>query len=344
MNDSWPDSLTQRGARQNSAGDWHFDPPPASAAAHLIPLLREASLLVLGEDAESFLQGQLSNDIRHVSASQGQLAAYCTPKGRVLATLSVWPHDNGYVLRLPAELAAPIRQRLQIHVLRSRVVLEDISADVAMLGLTGAQSVPLFRERFGTVPDSPFSVIRSAEIAAMALPGDRIEVAVPCEQAIALWDRLAAAGCAPTGQEHWDRAAIAAGVATVLTATSDQFIPQMLNLELSGAVAFDKGCYPGQEIVARSQYLGQVKRRLRRFASRQPAQPGATLFMPEGSIGGMVVNVAPTPAGEYELLAVISQEAADGPLQLAQDGSPLRRLPLPYELPAVPVRESRGGG
>lgn len=178
----------------------------------------------------------------------------------------------------------------------------------------------------------------------MALPGDRIEIAAPREQAVALWDRLIAAGCTPAGQDHWDRMAIAAGVATVLTATSDQFIPQMLNLELAGAVAFDKGCYPGQEIVARSQYLGQVKRRLRRFASRQPAQPGATLLMPGGSIGGMVVNVAPTPAGEYELLAVISQEAADGPLQLAQAGSPLRHLPLPYELPAAPVRESSDGG
>ena len=344
MNATWPDILTQRGARPNAAGDWHFDPPLASAAASLIPLLREASILVVGEDAESFLQGQLSNDIRHVSASQGQLAAYCTPKGRVLATFSVWPHDNGYVLRLPAELAAPIRKRLQMHVLRSRVALEDISGDVALLGLSGAQSVPLFREHFGTAPDSPFSVVTSSEVAAMALPGDRIEIAAPREQAVALWDRLIAAGCTPAGQDHWDRMAIAAGFATVLTATSDQFIPQMLNLELAGAVAFDKGCYPGQEIVARTQYLGRVKRRLRRFASRQPAQPGATLLMPGGSIGGMVVNVAPTPAGEYELLAVISQEAADGPLQLAQAGSPLRHLPLPYELPAAPVRENSDGG
>jgi len=342
MTETWPTILSQRGAQFDATGDVHFEPSPAPGAATLTPVLREASILVRGEDAESFLQGQLSNDIRQVSAAQGQLAAYCTPKGRVLATFSVWPHDNGYVLRLPAELAGPIRKRLQMYVLRSRVLLEDISENVALLGLAGPQSVPLFREQIGASPSAPFAVVRSGGLMAMALPGDRIEIALPRTDVGALWDRLVTAGCAPAGQDEWDRAGIAAGMVTVLTATSDQFIPQMLNLELSGAVAFDKGCYTGQEIVARSQYLGTVKRRLHRFSSPEPTHAGAAMVTVDGLVGGMVVNAARTHAGAYDLLAVVSQDSADGgPLRLVQDGTPLQPLPLPYELPTMP--RSRDG-
>jgi folate-binding protein YgfZ len=344
MTDPWPSILSQRGALIDAAGDVHFEPSITPGPASLIPLLHEASILVRGEDAESFLQGQLSNDIGRVAAAKGQLAAYCTPKGRVLATFSLWPHDNGYVLRLPAELAGPIQKRLQMFVLRARVVLEDISDQVALLGLAGTQSVPLLREQFGTAPTAPLAVVHSQGVSALALPGHRIEIALNRGSAGALWDRLVSAGCTPAGQEHWDAHAIAAGAATVLAATSDHFIPQMLNLELLGAVAFDKGCYPGQEIVARSQYLGQVKRRLRRFASSHPTHPGKTVHAADGSVAGTVVNIARVPGGEYELLAVILEEATRGPLHLeTAPGSSLQPLPLPYEVPQVQPQSATDG-
>src|SRR4051812_30640740 len=335
MTETWPTMLSQRSAHLDATGDLHFDPSAVPGTATLTPLLREASILVRGEDAESFLQGQLSNDIRQVSAAQGQLAAYCTPKGRVLATFSVWPHDRGYVLRLPADLAGPIRKRLQMYILRSRVVLEDVSGDVALLGLTGPESVPLFREQIGAPPDVPFEVVGRGGLTAMALPGERIQIALPASEAAALWDRLIAGGCAPAGQDAWDCAGIAAGVVTVLSATSDQFIPQMLNLELAGAVAFDKGCYPGQEIVARSQYRGTVKRRLHRFASLQSTHAGVAMVAADGSVAGMVVNAARTRNGGYELLGVVSQDGAEGPLRLSQEAPALQPLPLPYALPTA---------
>jgi tRNA-modifying protein YgfZ len=335
MTDAWPNILSQRGALIDAAGNLYFEPSSAPVAASLVPLLQEASILVHGEDAESFLQGQLSNDIGQVSATQGQLAAYCTPKGRVLATFSIWPHDTGYVLRLPSELAEPMRKRLQIYVLRARVRLEDISDEVALLGLTGPQSVPRFRAEFDAVPTAPFDVVRVEGLTAMALPGERIELAISRGSAASIWDRLIAAGCTPGGQAQWDASAIASGTATVLAATSDQFVPQMLNLELIGGVAFDKGCYPGQEIVARSQYRGEVKRRLRRFASLQPAQPGASLCTEDGSPAGTVVNISTVPGGSYELLAVTSTHTSQVQLRLADlRDSTLRPLPLPYELPA----------
>jgi folate-binding protein YgfZ len=338
MTDAWPNILSQRGALIDAAGNPYFEPPSAPVAASLVPLLQEASILVRGEDAESFLQGQLSNDIGQVCATQGQLAAYCTPKGRVLATFLVWPHESGYVLRLPAELAEPMRKRLQIYVLRARVRLEDISHEVALLGLAGPQSAPRFRAELGAAPIAPFNVVRMEGVTAMALPGERIELVVSRGSAASIWDRLIAAGCTPAGQAQWDAPAIASGAATVLAATSDQFVPQMLNLELIGGIAFDKGCYPGQEIVARSQYRGQVKRRLRRFASLQPAQPGASLSTEDGSPAGTVVNIATVPGGSYELLAVTSTEASHIPLRLADlRDSTLQPLPLPYELPASAV-------
>jgi hypothetical protein len=333
MTDTWPSLLSQRGAHFDASGRAHFQ-PAAPASTGLIPLLHEASILVRGEHAQSFLQGQLSNDIRQVTSAQGQLAAYCTPKGRVLATFSVWPQDNGYVLRLPAELADRIRKRLQMYVLRSRVALEDISGHVALLGLAGPQSVPLLQNLFGTALAHPLSIVQADGMAAMALPGERVEIAVSRASVGPVWDRLVAAGASPEGQDAWDIQGIAAGAATILAATSDQFIPQMLNLELLGAVGFDKGCYPGQEIVARTQYLGQVKRRLYRFASSRPAQPGTAIHAANGSIAGTVVNLAGRPGGSYELLAVVSQEASGGPLHLhTGDGVALRPLPLPYELP-----------
>jgi len=334
MTNAWPNILSQRGALIDAAGNLCFEPPSAPVGASLVPLLQEASILVHGEDAESFLQGQLSNDIGQVSATQGQPAAYCTPKGRVLATFSVWPHDSGYVLRLPSELAESMRKRLQIYVLRARVRLEDISDRVALLGLAGPQSVSRFRTEFGVAPVAPFDVVRIEDFTAMALPGQRIELAVSRASATSIWDRLVAAGCTPAGQAEWDAPAISSGAATVLAATSDQFIPQMLNLELIGGIAFDKGCYPGQEIVARSQYRGQVKRRLRRFASVQPAQPGASLCTDDGSPAGTVVNIATVPGGSYELLAVTALDASHIRLHLADlRDSILQPLPLPYELP-----------
>jgi folate-binding protein YgfZ len=344
MTDTWPNLLSRRGAQFDASGRARFEPAPARASVHLIPLLHEASILVRGADAERFLQGQLSNDIRQISNAQGQPAAYCTPKGRVLATFSIWPHEDGYVLRLPAELTDRIRKRLQMYVLRSRVSLEDVSNHVALLGLAGPKSVPLLEHLIGKAPVGAFSIVQAEGLSAMALPGQRIEIAVRPGSAAALWDGLVAAGAAGAGQDSWDAEAIAAGAATIVTATSDQFIPQMLNLELTGAVAFDKGCYPGQEIVARSQYRGQVKRRMYRFSSARPAQPGAEIHTSDGAVAGTVVNLAQRDSGDYELLAVASQRAVHDRLYIDAGGiTALQPLPLPYLVPEAQAQSVTDG-
>ncbi len=244
----------------------------------LTALLSQGLILASGADAPTFLQGQLSNDITQVSRSRAQLAAYCTPKGRVLATLLLWKTDNGYALELPRELCEPIRKRLQMYVLRSRVQLADVSDQTALIGLVGADALAVVRSELGLAlglglrccPRRRRCRDRSARHASA---GDRRHRA---------WGRDLGSSrtplCMLMGEEIWDAQTVAAGIPAITTATQDQFTPHMLNLDLVGGVSFDKGCYTGQEIVARTQYLGQVKRRLARFATTARAVAGTVVY------------------------------------------------------------------
>jgi len=346
MNSGWRQSLSERGARIDGervtgfAGSRH---EAGSAGTALTALLSHGLIITSGEDAQAFLQGQLSNDITLVSRSRAQLAAYCTPKGRVLATLLLWDSDAGYTLALPRELCAPIRKRLQMYVLRSRVQLTDASDRVAAIGVIGADAVDVVRSELGLALASDYDVAGSDGITAIALPGERAEVIADEARAVETWDRLAR-HCVAVGEEAWDVHAIAAGVPAVTAATQDQFTPHMLNLDLVGGVSFDKGCYTGQEIVARTQYLGQVKRRLARFATAARATPGAAVYAGT-TAAGLVVNAARSSSGEFEVLAVTQTQAtAHGTaLRLGAEGPALRPLALPYPVPTPSDRHDGDG-
>jgi folate-binding protein YgfZ len=352
VNESWRTALAERGARIADDrvvdfGERDCEAHTATAGATLTPLLAEGLLLVSGEDAQTFLQGQLSNDVTQASPRRSQLAAYCTPKGRVLATLLLWVASEAYFLQLPRELVERTAKRLQMYVLRSRVRLAVASDQMAIIGATGAEASDLVRTELGISLSSAYDVGAGGGVTAIALPGERIQVAVQAERGIEIWDRLARHSV-PAGQEAWDRRSIAGGIPTVTAATQDQFVPQMLNFELLGGVSFRKGCYPGQEIVARSQHLGQVKRRLSRFSVAEEVTPGAALFA-GGQPVGTVVNATRSADGGWELLAVVQLEVAQvdyvgAPLRLGAEGSPLRPLPLPYPLPGASAQRAGDGG
>jgi len=346
MNSSWGRALLERGARIESGrvsgfGDSRREAPPATTGPVLTALLSQGLILASGADASTFLQGQLSNDIALVSGSRAQLAAYCTPKGRVLATLLLWKTGNDYVLELSRELCAPTRKRLQMYVLRSRVQLTDASDQSAIIGLVGVDALALVRSELGLAVASDYDVAQSGGVAAIALPGRRVQVIADIALGVQIWDRLAPRSVV-MGEEMWEAQAVASGIPAITLATQDQFTPHMLNLDLVGGVSFDKGCYTGQEIVARTQYLGQVKRRLARFATTASAVAGATVYAGAAQVG-TVVNAARSPTGKFELLAVTQTRAAQGggsvaALHLGADGPALRPLLLPY-----PVAETRGG-
>ena len=350
MNGSWSQALIERGARIEGGrltgfGDSGVEVSRTEGTA-ITALLSQGLILASGADAASFLQGQLSNDITQIAHSRAQLAAYCTPKGRVLATMLLWKTDDGYFLELPRDLCEPIRKRLQMYVLRSQVQLTDASGQIALIGLIGADAPDVARSELGLDVASNYDVAQNEGVAAIALPNGRVQVVAQMPRGGEIWDRLALR-CGVIPEEIWDAQTVAAGIPAITAATQDQFTPHMLNLDLVGGVSFDKGCYTGQEIVARTQYLGQVKRRLARFATTARAVAGSAVYANAAQVG-TVVNAASSSTGEFELLAVTQTHAiparAEGTgLHLGADGPSLRPLALPYAVPG-PRSGSTGDG
>ena len=340
VNQSWVQVLHERGVQiENGRATAHRRRAGEMRSADtvaLVPLLSDSILAVDGADAAEFLQGQLTNDIGLISAARAQPTAYCTAKGRVLATLLLWQAGSTLFMQLPNELTEPVRKRLQMYVLRSQVALSEASERKALLGLAGSLAAEVAREHLRLSLSAPYDCASNGAITAIALPGDRVILAVDTDAAPRTWDELAQV-CEPSGEAVWASHAIAAGVPVVTTTTTDSFIPQMLNLELLGAVSFQKGCYTGQEIVARTEHLGQVKRRLFRFRCGELPGPGDDVFVDATQVG-TVVNAAPLPAGGSELLAVVPTASAQAHLfALSPHGVALHALPLPYLIPDVSV-------
>jgi folate-binding protein YgfZ len=296
------------------------------------PLPQFALLSVSGADARAFLHGQLSNDVEHLAAGVARRAGYCSPKGRLLASLLVIPHAEGFMLQLSRDLAAPIAKRLTMYVLRSKVKVADAGEAWMQYGAWGRDAAALLRESGFEVPAQAMQVAACQNGLVVCVDGGRYLVIAPAQAGAAL-----AARFAQVAPEWWTLADVRAGVPLVTLPTQDQFVPQMANFELIGGIDFKKGCYPGQEIVARSQYLGKLKRRMYRGQTDGEAPsapvPGQDVFGSEPQAVGMIVNAAPRPEGGYEFLAVMQSAAAEegGPIRIgAPDGPAVRIASLPY--------------
>lgn len=290
---------------------------------------------VSGEDARDFLQGQFTNDINRVDATHSQLSAYCGPKGRMLASFRILERNDALLLMLPAERIAAIRKRLHMFVLRAKVKIEDVSDRLVRIELSGDCVPDLLpidppNEDNGVHMFDGYTVIR--------IPGDRPRFQVLGESGVmqSLWEE-AAATTRPVSSIAWALLDIRAGIPAVCEATVECFVPQMTNLHVIEGVSFTKGCYTGQEIVARMHYLGRLKRRMYRVRidSAQQPVPGKALYSPHSSSDqgtGRIVSSAPSPDGGHEALAVIEIAAAEtGEVYLgAADGPRLTFLDLPY--------------
>jgi hypothetical protein len=325
MNENWRAFLASR--------------PPATGfpPAAVCDLSHLGLIRARGEDAAAFLQGQLTNDTRLLGPERAQLTATCSPKGRMLATLLAFVRDGDLYLQLPAERLEGVLKRLRLFVLRAKVTLGDASDELARLGLAGDFAADVVG---GALPPQPFGVAQRHGLTLVRLPGDplRVEAIGPVDEVTALWREAEAAGAAVAGADWWALLDIRAGVPTVLDATVEAFVPQMANLQLVDGVSFTKGCYTGQEVVARMQYLGKLKRRMRYARVASPARPGDELWAPGSESGqgaGKVVDARPSPGGGSELLAVVeTASAAAGGVRLGgPDGPVLEFGPLPYALP-----------
>jgi hypothetical protein len=290
-----------------------------------------------GEEAQSFLHNQLSCDVAALSPGSSTYGAYCTPKGRMLASFLLWYSDQGYFMQLPSSLREPLQKQLSKFILRSKVKAADASGDWVLIGVAGKDAAALVQRVIGQTPQVERGVAHTSDATVIRLPGDRFEIAAAKDKAPRVLEALAASA-EKSNQEYWEWLDIRAGLPTILPATQEAFVPQMVNLDLVGGVSFEKGCYPGQEIVARMHFRGTLKQRmyLAGITSNERPQPGEKLY--GAAFGeqacGTIVNAAPSPQGGYDVLAVIQIAAAESNdvRWKATDGPRLAFLALPYPI------------
>ncbi len=328
MNTAWSDFLQSRPIAE----------PAAEPGCALNDLSHFGLIRVEGEDAEKFLQGQLTNDMRQVTEAHSNLAGWCSPKGRMLANFRCFRRGEAYYLQTPAENLAPMLKRLGMYVLMSKVTLADASDELMRLGLTGDCAEQLLAQHFTAIPDQANGVTHQNDLTLIRLPGaqPRYELLGPVAALSGFW-QAAESDAVRMGEDYWALQDIRAGVPVIYPATSEAFVPQMTNMQLVDGVSFTKGCYIGQEVVARMQYLGKLKRRmyLAHVICDTPPKAGDELFSPGSTSGqgtGKVVDARPADGG-YDLLAVIETASAESDQVCLGEAGPrlqLQELPYPF--------------
>lgn len=350
MNPSWSDFLAAHGASFDRGLVSSFGAPAAELlaardAAIVCDLSPLAVLRIEGPDAAAFLQGQFTNDVAALGIGSAQYSAWCSPKGRMLANFLVRRSGNStFDLLLPESVSDAIAKRLRMFVLRSRVTVTDASSQSVRLGVGGPGAAGAIGEALGAAPAAGNVSVFGDQVVA-ALPGPRYAITVAADTAASSWDRLRAV-CRPAGFAAWQWLTVRAGVPVITPPTADLFVPQAANWDALGGISFQKGCYAGQEIVARTQYLGRLKERLAlaHFGGPSPAA-GERLY--SSAFGdqacGTIVNAATAPDGGSDLLAVLQLAAAEsGDVHLgALDGMALRLQALPYQAPAPAAPRGR---
>jgi folate-binding protein YgfZ len=327
----------------------HLSSPPASVdASRSLAAARDAAvvcdlaplhiLAVSGADATTFLQGQLSCDVATLPSGAARLGSFNSPKGRMLANFVLWRDvtTDGFAMLLAGDIADSVSKRLRMYVLRSKVQITDISQDTQRVGIGGPSAAAAVRAVFEAVP-APLEARSLGNATLIALPGDRFVALAP--KADADLNTGLAKVATPAPFDVWRWLTVRSGVPVITAATQDAFVAQAANLDILGGIDFQKGCYTGQEIIARTHYLGRLKERTYLFhTDAVDIAAGEKIYSSafEGQASGTVINAAPAPGGGSDLLAVLQVAAAernDAHL-FAPDGPPLEALPLPYEIPA----------
>lgn len=337
----WQSELTAQGAHIEDGavqhfGDAHLERKITAHGNVLCDLSHLGLLELKGADTVSFLQGQVTNDVKLLSGDNAHYSGYCSPKGRLLALFLAFAHQDHVHLQLPYSLLAPIMKRLTMYVMRSKVVIADMSDSIIKMGVNGPDATRLMQAVFGQVPTQNYALIGLEKATLLKLPSaqqqDRYEIFTSAEYALALWNSLKA-DCQPVGKACWDSLEIQAGIPEIVASTQEQFVPQMINLDCLQAINFKKGCYTGQEIVARTHYLGSVKRRafLATIATDALPAAGDKLVDANNSEVGQLVRVAQGLDHTVDVLAELRIEAQQTGMVYWQ-GQLLHFKELPYSL------------
>lgn len=291
-------------------------------------------LQLSGADTLTFLQGQVTNDVKQLDGQIAHYSGYCNPKGRLLALFLAFAHHDHIHLQLPKELIASIAKRLKMYVMRSKVEIQDVSESIIKIGLNGARAIELLSPLFSQIPQSDYELVSLENGAIIKLPGNqpRFEIFTDIANAPTIWNSLAL-HAKVADATYWELQEIQAGIPEVYAKTQEEFVPQMLNLDLLNGINFKKGCYTGQEIVARTHYLGTVKRRtqLAHIDSDLAHNPGDDVLNSNGDSVGKVVKCAPSFNGGFDLLAEVRLESVEAG-QLNVNGNALNIQELPYKI------------
>ncbi len=322
----------------------HALPPNADAAPDGACRLADwGVILATGPDSASFLHGQLTQDVLHLGESQARLAGYCSAKGRLLATFTAWRSAPEQIaLACSADLLPATLKRLSMFVLRAKCRLTAGDGQLALYGLAGPSAERWLAQTSGAaLPAAPWSVL------ALGAAGGPQAIRLPAGSPTSRWllvqaHDLPAPPLPALSRAHWDWLEVRSGVARVVAATVEQFVPQMVNLELTGGVNFQKGCYPGQEVVARSQYRGTLKRRMFLMTADGPLSPGQEVHhsADPDQPAGMVALSAPLPsgaAGPHAALVECKSVLVSAPGELTVGSVRLKPAELPYSLPLEPA-------
>ena len=306
----------------------------------LVPLADRTWLRCNGADAQSFLHHQLTSDINHLSPEKWQHSSWCTAKGRMLASFVVvnsanrntTSPDKVFYLQVASELRPSIAKRLKMYVLRAKVNLSETD-DLVSIGLAAKvlDAARILAAAGLPHPEKSGDCLPFADGWVARLNDKMLQITVDIAQAATLFSVLSKTA-RPAGLAAWHWLEIQAGLPMVRQATQEEFVPQMVNFDKLGGVSFQKGCYPGQEIVARTQYLGKVKRHLYRVHAETPLVPGMSLSITDADGAhavGVIANAANSPDGGFDALAVILETAVNSAIHADRpDGPALSSIAL----------------
>jgi folate-binding protein YgfZ len=254
MNPNWKNFLLTERAIIEDDSDIVFPASEHEGNQRIYPITHLGVLTVSGKDAAKFLQGQITCNVNDITDTKSSLGAMCNPKGRAIATFLLVKNADAFLMILPNELVASVKKRLQMYVLRSDVILADSSDELCLIGLSQGAA------QAGDMAEPLFATSRQKNIS-VNFQHRRLIIAEP-DNARMLWTEQIKQGFQPENSAQWRYLDIISGIPWLSVQTSEEFIPQMLNLDKLGGISFNKGCYTGQEIVARTHYLGKAKREM----------------------------------------------------------------------------------
>ena len=332
---TWQDFLSTQNARFSEGvvadfGDAAQELVDAQMATIVTPLFALASLEIRGEEAAAFLHKQVTSHVEHLAANAWQRSAWCSHKGRVIADFLLVHSKEGFRAYMASDLQDVVLKKLSMYVLRSKVKITKPEANRALLGLAGKNAEALLKAVGFAVPDH-MQICEKDDALVLNLSPTRFLLDVPEEAAISYWQAFVKSA-SPAGQNAWDLYDLQAGIAHITQATSEAFVPQMLHFDHFAHVHFQKGCYPGQEVIMRARHLGKIKRHLYLLECDAPPKSGSIISSGDRENIGQIVSAVTLSATRALAQAVLSEEFAEADLTVHAE-IPVRLLQKPSLFP-----------